>query len=202
MVGKWNKSVILTYVGVVFSVVGIVVSFALENGAVFAMICLMVAGICDLFDGVVARRCERTDEEKAFGIQLDSLADVVNFTALPIAMFMRIGLFKWYFFPVVCAYAVFSVARLAFFNISADSDEPVKYYRGLPVTFSALIFPIFYLFSFLIKGRAFTFFFAAVVLAVAVLFVVDFKLPKPRGKAYIAFSALAIVIIAVYIFWV
>lgn len=200
MIGKWNKSVILTYAGIVFSVIGIVLSFSLENGAVFGMICLMIAGICDLFDGVVARKCERTEEEKAFGIQLDSLADVVNFTALPTAIFMRTGLYKWYFIPVICAYAVFSVARLAFFNISADSDEPVKYYRGLPVTFSALIFPIFYLFSFLIKGRAFTFFFAAVVLAVAILYVVDFKMPKPRGKAYIAFSALAIVMLLVYIF--
>lgn len=202
MIGKWNKSVILTYIGVIISVVGIVLCFSLENGAPFAMICLMLAGICDLFDGVVARKCERTQEEKAFGIELDSLADVVDFTALPIAVFLRTGLYKWYFVVIVCIFAVFSVARLAFFNISADSEAPVKYYRGLPVTFNALILPIFYLFSLFMSDTAFKVFFAFVVLAVSFLHVIDFKLPKPKGKAYIFFCVLAIVMLFVYIFLV
>ncbi|MBQ7653465.1 MAG: CDP-alcohol phosphatidyltransferase family protein [Clostridia bacterium] len=200
MIGYWNKSVILTYLGIAVSVIGIVLSFSADKGVKYAMICLMVAGVCDLFDGVVARRCKRTNEEKEFGIQLDSLADVVNFTALPIAIFASIGLNKLRYLPILSIYAVFSIARLAFFNLSAQSDSPVKYYRGLPVTFSALIFPVFYLFSFLIKGTALSIFFSCVVLAVSVLYVVDFKMPKPKGKAYIVFSLVAVVMLLIYIF--
>ena len=203
MIGKWNKSVILTYAGVVMSVFGIFFSvYSLLNGTSikYAMICLMTAGVCDLFDGVVARKCKRTSEEKAFGIQLDSLADVVNFTAFPIAVYISIGQLKWYVAAVCCIYAVFSIARLAFFNISIEDDSsPVKYYRGLPVTFSALIFPLAYLLSLVINGAAFNVLYSVIMLAVAFLFVLDFKMPKPKGKAYIFLSMLAVVLIAVYI---
>lgn len=87
VIGKWNKSVILTYIGLLISILGIYISFNIENGTKYAMTCLIIAGICDLFDGVVARKCERNEEEKNFGIQLDSLVDVIDFIALPTAIF-------------------------------------------------------------------------------------------------------------------
>ena len=44
----------------------------------------MFSGFCDMFDGIVARtKKDRTDEEKRFGIQLDSLSDIVCFGVLP-----------------------------------------------------------------------------------------------------------------------
>ena len=70
MIGKWNKSVILTYIGLTISVLGIMLVL-FDVDLKYVMICLIVAGICDLFDGTVARRCKRTKEEKEFGIELD-----------------------------------------------------------------------------------------------------------------------------------
>ena len=86
IVGMWNPSVILTYVGMAFAVLGMGFAFQGEDVA-HPMICLIIAGVCDLFDGAVARRCKRTEEEKAFGIELDSLVDVLSFIALPITIF-------------------------------------------------------------------------------------------------------------------
>ena len=44
----------------------------------------MFSGLCDAYDGKVARMKKvRTEEEKAFGIQIDSLADMVAFGVLP-----------------------------------------------------------------------------------------------------------------------
>ena len=63
-IGKWNKSVILTYLGMAVAVAGIFLSFT-GIDVKYAFVCLMVAGICDLFDGAVARKCKRTEEEKA-----------------------------------------------------------------------------------------------------------------------------------------
>ena len=72
MIGKWNKSVILTYIGLSLSILGIAL-IALKVELKYAMICFIFAGVCDMFDGTIARRCKRTKEEKAFGIELDSL---------------------------------------------------------------------------------------------------------------------------------
>ena len=72
-IGKYNKSVILTYIGVAFAFSGM--AFALYERLPAAMLCLIAAGICDLFDGAAARRCKRDETAKEFGVQIDSLAD-------------------------------------------------------------------------------------------------------------------------------
>ena len=123
MIGKWNKSVILTYIGLVFGLVGIYISLT-NNNVNYAFFCLMMTGICDLFDGTVARRCKRTEEEKEFGIQLDSLVDVFNFIALPIVLLMTLGMNKIYDVIILSIYGICGIARLAYFNIkTADSKE-------------------------------------------------------------------------------
>ena len=48
-----------------------------------AYLSLLISGICDMFDGKVARKCKRNKKEKMFGIEIDSLADTVNFLLLP-----------------------------------------------------------------------------------------------------------------------
>ena len=78
LIGFYNYTVILTYLSLVSSLLGI--KFAFEGKAFAAMACLAASGICDMFDGVVARsKKDRTDDQKNFGIQLDSLCDVVCF---------------------------------------------------------------------------------------------------------------------------
>ena len=74
MIGKWNKSVILTYISLAISIIGIALLF---NGMSikYPIICLIISGVCDMFDGTVARKCKRNDEEKEVGIQVDSLVD-------------------------------------------------------------------------------------------------------------------------------
>ena len=48
-----------------------------------ALLCLMGAGFCDMFDGKIASTRPRTQQEKRFGIQIDSLSDLVCFGVLP-----------------------------------------------------------------------------------------------------------------------
>ncbi len=50
--------------------------------------CLLLHfGLCDMFDGKIARTKERTERrKKCFGIQIDSLADIVCFGILPIVL--------------------------------------------------------------------------------------------------------------------
>ena len=198
-VGKWNKSVVLTYAGLLLSVLGICLAFKSEK-ITYSYCCLMVAGICDLFDGMVARRCKRTEEEKMFGIELDSLVDVMSFTALPICIFISMGLTSIIHVIIYLVFALFSVARLAYFNIAtADSEKAVKYYIGLPVTYTALIFPLLYLLSMVLTDTVFVTVFTCGIAVVSVLEIIKVKVPKPKGIWYGIFGLLAIGMLALFL---
>ncbi|BFL48500.1 hypothetical protein C3B58_00300 [Lactonifactor longoviformis] len=79
--GYYNYTVILTYLGMLFGFTGIV--YVTEGQYSLAFICLMIAGVCDMFDGAVAATRQRDINEKWYGIQIDSLSDLVCFGILP-----------------------------------------------------------------------------------------------------------------------
>lgn len=198
IIGKWNKSVILTYIGLIFSIFGIFMCITKENSINIAMCCLIISGICDLFDGFIARKCKRTEEEKMFGIQLDSLVDVVNFIAFPIVIFINIS--SYYNLPAFIIFGICGIARLAYFNIKVeDSGQPVKYYIGLPVTYTALIFPLIYLFKYILPLNIFNIIFTISIYIVSLLNILNIKFLKPKGIAYLFFSLLAIIVLVLYL---
>ena len=199
--GKWNKSVILTYIGLAVSIFGIFICFNnYEKNVNLAMSCLIIAGICDLFDGQLARKCKRTEQEKNFGIELDSLVDTIDFIALPIIIFLSLQMNTWYHFVIYTVFAVCGIARLAYFNILVeDNSIPVKYYLGLPVTYTALIFPVVYLFKYILPLNIFRIIYSILIIFVAVLNIINIKIKKPTGIAYFIFSLLAIAAITLYL---
>lgn len=190
-IGKYNKSVILTYIGVAFAFSG--TAFALYEGLPAAMLCLIAAGICDLFDGAVARRCKRDATAKEFGVQIDSLADVMSFLALPAVLGLRlmsgVGFVRY---PIILGYILCGITRLAWFNTSAAAEGSRTHYDGLPVTYSALIFPILWsVLGFFGSFGAPAVVWAAVYALTAVMFILNVKVVKPRGIWYGIFGAMA-----------
>ncbi len=199
MIGKWNKSVILTYVGLSLAVLGVML-ILLKVDLKYAIICLMASGVCDLFDGTVARRCKRTKEEEEFGIELDSLVDVFSFIALPLVILASINT-TWYYLPIAIIYAIFAIARLAYFNIkTADSNKAISSYIGLPVTYAALIFPIIYLLSYLIKNNIFIIIYNVITLIVSILFLLRIKVPKPKLVSSIILLLTFLIVTIIYLF--
>ena len=91
MIGFYSYTVILTYLGLASAALGMMLTF---NGfARYALFCLAFSGLCDMFDGKVARtKANRTEDEKRFGIQIDSLCDVVCFGAFPMSSLGTVGL--------------------------------------------------------------------------------------------------------------
>lgn len=200
-IGKWNKSVYLTYIGLAFAILGIYLATALEKSH-YALMCLMASGICDMFDGKIARACKRNKEEIAFGIELDSLVDLVCFAVLPITIFISLGFTKWYNVISFILLAVAGVARLAYFNVvTATKDgKAVKYYEGLPITMAAAVFPVFYLLNYVMNEQAFFIFFTILVYVEAFLNMYKFKLKKPTSIwAYIAACIIALSTIIIYV---
>ena len=200
-IGKYNKSVIVTYLGVTAALIGSYLA-VINKTPRYAVLCLIIAGICDLFDGVFARMCKRNEEEKAFGIQIDSLADMVSFVFLPICIGYAVDLDKWYHVAVFAVYTLAVITRLGFFNITVDgkSNEPVDYYRGLPVTYAALILSVIWLLSFVIGAGLFAVVYTTVMVLLSLLFVANIKVPKPKGIFYVIFPLLAVALILVIVF--
>ena len=193
MIGFYDYTVLLTYMGFISGIVGITLAI---NGHIFPVIfCLMFSGLCDMFDGRVARtKKKRTAEERHFGIQLDSLSDLVCFGVLPSIIGYSLALkdtflpFDYrYLLPVVAFFPLAALIRLAYFNvleITRNSNTPVKVYTGLPVTSSALIFPFLYIFRKYI-GKYFPIAYAVVMLIVGILFITKIKIKKPGLKTMI-----------------
>lgn len=182
-IGFYDYTVILTYMSLVSAVLGMVCAHKGLFGG--AMLCLFLSGFCDAFDGKVARtKKNRTDDEKAFGIQLDSLCDVVSFGAAPAFACYCMGMDTALGVVILCAYCVCAVIRLAFFNVQEAKRQQVesgsnKYYRGLPVTTSALIFPVFYLLRSLLPGKVFVVVLHILMAVTSFLFILDFRVKKP-----------------------
>ena len=87
LLGYYNYTVVLTYIGMLTAFTGILM--VLNKNFIAAVVCLLVSGVCDMFDGKVAATKERDHNEKCFGIQIDSLSDLVSFGIFP-ALFGRI----------------------------------------------------------------------------------------------------------------
>ena len=143
-IGEYDKSVILTYMGAAFALLAVYA--IIQSQLRLAMMAFIVSGICDLFDGVVARRMKRTESQKRFGIEIDSLCDMISFAALPAVLLMTQLPLGAANIILAVLYVLAAVTRLAHFNRLAKHDEGSgSYFIGLPVTYSALFFPLTYL---------------------------------------------------------
>ena len=199
IIGKYNKSVILTYIGGIFALIGMI--FAILDNLQYSFICLMLAGIYDFFDGKISRMCKRTDIEKEFGKQIDSLVDVFSFVALPSVIAIKLFLdMNILLCIIIILYILCGIIRLAWFNIISSKEEDIKYFIGVPVAYIAVVVPIIYAIDILFKLNI-DFIYPIVYMIFAVLFVLNIKVPKPRKMAYIVFIALAI-LISLILFWV
>lgn len=181
-IGFYSYTVILTYVSVISAIVGMVQ--ASNDSFTAAIICLLISGICDAFDGTIARtKKNRTDDEKAFGIQIDSLCDVISFGVFPAFLCYRMGVDGIPGLICICLYSLCAVIRLAFFNVLETKRQQTensnnKYFRGLPVTSISIIFPIVYLFHNCFRGEIFAWILHGMLAVVALLFILDIKVKK------------------------
>ena len=175
---------------------------------------LLLCGLCDAFDGKVARlKKNRSETEKKFGIQVDSLSDIVAFGVLPIcigAALMRTSeslqmiqsgtggmVYTVILFTIMTLYTLMALIRLAYFNVSEEERQNTeegarKYYLGLPVTSAAIIFPTVLLINYLFlkfKNVDLAPIYFVILGITALAFVLKFELKKPGMKAILAMVA-------------
>jgi CDP-diacylglycerol--serine O-phosphatidyltransferase len=185
MIGFYDYTIVLTLLSLVTSIFGM--TQAMDGRFRIAIFCLALSGLFDTFDGKVARtKKNRTDAEKLYGIQLDSLADVVCFGVFPILICYLMGVRGILGGIALGFYGICGVIRLAYFNVlettrqmQPTSEE--KVYHGLPITSIAVILPLTFLLGFAVSDTVFQWMLFAMLLIVGLCFILDFKVRKPKN---------------------
>lgn len=181
VIGFYDHTVVLTYGGLIFALGGIICAF---RGA-FPTALLLLAGslFCDTMDGKVARsKKNRTAEEKQFGVQIDSLCDMVSFGVFPAVLCYSWGLTTGADFALMAFYCLCCVIRLAYFNVLAQNktgDEPSAYH-GLPVVGLAMVIPAAWLLGIFLPPMAFRWVLRGLLLVFGWLYILDFPVNKPK----------------------
>lgn len=205
LIGCYDYTVILTYVGLSISVIGM--TQAIDGRFRTAILCLALSGLCDMFDGKIARsKKNRTEEEKLFGMQIDSLCDVICFGAYPAMICFLLGVRGLVGWLLICFYCVCSVIRLGYFNVLETKRQQVedganKYYHGLPITSMAIVLPLIFMLQVFISNAAFIVVLHVSLFVVGLLFIVDFRLKKPSNMVLVLLVLIvAVAVIIVILF--
>lgn len=161
-----------------------------------------------VFDGLDGRVARLTNTTSKFGVEFDSLADVVAFGLAPaMLLFTYIGDDYGRFGVVVSAlFVIFGAIRLARFNVSAGDEEP-GVFIGLPIPTAAVFISIWVLFlEKYVHLRAFEAVLLVMALLVAFLMVSNFRYPSfkkmhlPKNAAFKILVFITMVLALAYIF--
>ena len=214
MIGFYNYTVILTYVSLLISAVGI--GLAASDRPYAALFCLLASGICDMFDGKIARtRKQSTEEEKRFGIQIDSLCDVICFGVLPAAVGISLAasaatLDRTVVWCLGGMYILFALIRLAYFNVTEETRQSTEggrrtHYQGVPVTTSAVVFPLVFAVSEILTSMGgfwshiAPWLYPLFLLITAVSFITPAKVRKPYGARLVVLSVIGLLELALMV---
>ena len=209
MIGYYDYTVVLTYLSMLSATTGIMLCLNDIGHPYLGMFFLMFCGLCDAFDGKVARtKKNRTDSMKKFGIQIDSLSDLAAFGVLPacIGIAMLRSSIEFSIFPdfkflhladkstvikivltiIAVFYTLAAMIRLAYFNVLEEERQKTegganKTYIGLPVTSSALVFPTILLIH-IFSSADLTLLYFIFLAIVGFLFISEIQIKKPTTK--------------------
>lgn len=108
-----------------------------EGNYIYASVLIIIAALFDMVDGIAARITKSASE---FGVELDSLSDVVSFGAAPAFLAYKVNLFEHHEIGLLFAgfYLICGTLRLARFNVQLVGFDK-KYFYGIPIPVAAIV---------------------------------------------------------------
>ncbi len=107
------------------------ITFNMSGLIMISSIFIFIAAIFDLFDGRVARKLKVNSE---FGVELDSLADIVSFGVAPALLFHSISAPSILTSLAFILFPTMGALRLAKFS----AKPTIGYFKGLPIPAAGL----------------------------------------------------------------
>lgn len=200
MIGFYDYTVILTYLGALAGLLGI--SLSMSSKFLGAILCMAAALVCDTLDGMVARRKKnRTRQEMLFGIQIDSLCDLISFGLCPSVLFYMLGMNSLFDKLLLACYCLCCVIRLGYFNVLATEAElgTKGDFHGLPVVCLDVMVPAVYL-LFRLTGDCLWILRAAAAVF-GFLYILDFPVKKPVLWKFAAMGTVVLVPMVILFIW-
>lgn len=176
----------VTFMGLILAIIGIQMCFIEKTD--FAIIILVICGICDGFDGTIAHKIRKKDDG-GFGTQLDSLVDIIASGILPIVICYSLGFNRIIDLIVYIFFIITGVTRLAYYNIESKNNE--NCFIGIPITTSTIIIPILY---YLFKNEIA---FIITMFILGLLFITPIKIKKLTIKEKIIASVIGIIVLII-----
>ena len=177
---RWSNLLTYVSIGCGLGAVFVAREFGSWEGA---GLLIAVAALSDTFDGRFARRFDRTESERAFGEQLDSLVDAVSFGVVPVVCLhslvpMTGAALQALWFVAACLYVLCAVTRLGYYNVHHHAQAG---FVGLPTTLAALLWSTLFLIH---PAAPLT---IAALLGIGLAMVSFLPVPRPRGIAMWAY---------------
>ncbi len=182
-------------IGLLCAVLGIY--YAILGNFPAAIIGVLWAVVFDWADGIIARQITgRTEQQREFGGQLDSLIDIVSFGVFPAIFLLSYGEFNLLFLPgaflIVAAVAI----RLSYFNIFGLIDS--KTYMGMAVDNNGIILAFGFLFEGFFNHAVFSIILYALLIVIAILNLAPMQTPKFAGKWFYILIIYSLILTVIY----
>ena len=132
-----------------------------------------------IFDGLDGRVARMTNTTSQFGVEFDSLADIISFGIAPaMLLYFYIGHeFGRFGILVSALYVIFGAIRLARFNISTAKTDP-NVFIGLPIPTAAVFVSMWVLLFNKYTLQEYSIILLFLALGVAILMVSNFRYPS------------------------
>ncbi len=168
----------------------------------FAVYLMFLACICDMCDGTIARNSkERSKPEQFYGIQLDSLCDIVSFGVTPCFVAYSFGFKGVLDIIIYLIFVICGVTRLAYFNTLSNfkPQNGKKTFRGVPIPMSVFVVTFLFMLTTFIPASVCVWLFRLGYLSLAIAFVLKITVKKPDAKKALVLIAIEIIMLLVLV---
>lgn len=198
-IGYYRSCDLLTMTGTFMALLGCIL--AINGSKLSPIFCLIASGICDAFDGKLARRKDYPEEQSVYGVQLDSLSDMVSFGLFPLVLTVcNLPARSYLAWIAIIFYSICGMIRLAYFNTMDICNISEKgYFVGVPITFISICYPIVYIISVYLKFKYFNIVVPIFFTIVGLSFIYRIRIKKLDDNGKIVLSLIGIIFIALMI---
>ncbi len=195
-IGFFSIANTITVCGLISSVIS---CFLAANGNYkLAIYMMFLACLCDTFDGRIARsNPNRSDAQKFYGVQLDSLCDVISFGVTPCFIAFSFGFDGLLDVIIYSIFIACGAIRLAYFNTlaNANPNKPNKGFRGVPIPMSTFVITILFVLATFIPASVTVWIFRTTLLALAIAFVLNIRIKKPNLKTAVTLIGIEVLLL-------
>ena len=186
---------ICSLAGLLCAVLGIY--YSILGNFPFAIIGVLWAVLFDWADGIIARQMTgRTDHQRTFGGQLDSLIDIISFWIFPAIFLLSYGKFSPWFLPGAFFIVATSAIRFSYFNIFGLNDD--KTYMGLALDNNVIILAFVFLFEGFFDHTVFSIILYVLLMVFLVFNLAPVRTPKFAGKWFYVLVVYTLLLTVVY----